>query len=771
MFKYIISICITVSFTPFLLNAAYFNCRALQIKPARGLFFPGSTAAHGQRLISSTTRLFLNSKDEEFENDSRHMISRKQDDLSQLQKKATNFAIIERLLTSSFSLKEKSSLIQLELIGKGSVGPDDLSSKNCIFLAPKDSSLLGTTRNSYEYSQFLPMPLPASGEDGILKLLSFAYKGRPISKSLCLSLNPLLVNRDGALFDNLPYAKWTIDPLKRNRDAAQNPIDEKYHMGKRDAYNRFMGKDWYGRSLSIGNVAARIQYMLGEEEAEEEGGLIKEDANVKTLAERVLEMEVQESRMALAEAEEQCAILRAEIGDGGMDYLEEMSDEILLMQYEALEQGLKAVNDAKDSLEERQEALASFRNKGVEGGNSSSLFSLIALQDLVQGQKSDAPYRGASGYKPVIDTKDEMFQKSILPYSSPFEMMKEIINEQLNAEVIGCIIEDASLFQGSTIFGGGIAIQRKGRKKTLSLNGEVLELDDEDDDFGNDGIKKGETMIVECDFDEAIGMALACGVDIHMDRKEWDRSKIVAPIVFQKSNDGDPQEQSFASALPLLQSRIDTIVIETQGEGKMSQYTKIQAPRGRTGASLSFFNGLRTDQPVFDTNIPVQSLSEFDSLTVQDKAQLLLSLDSFKGNLPRPRALRRENNSNDNILNPLDELLLPLIDESVRRQVLIRIAEKNNDSDKVNELQKGKSRRQIAKENADLAREEGKDQLAEMWEKEAEFYAFLRADATQDEGSYSRFLDRDEWYERTRQKIAEKNRNKFRSLMDDMEQD
>jgi hypothetical protein len=687
--------------------------------------------------------------------------------LSQLQKQAANLAIIERLLTSS-SPKENSSLIQLELIGKGSVGPDDRTTTNCIFLAPKDMGRPVPSKDSCEsYSQFLPLPLPASGQDGVVKLLSFAYKGRPISKSLCLSLNPLLVNRDKALFDNLPYTKWTIDPLKKNRDAAQNPVDEKYHLGKRDAYNRFMGKDWYGRSLSIGNVAARIQYML-EGDGEVGEGTEEGATHVKTLAQRVLEMEVQESLMALAEAEEQYAILRAEVGDG-MEYLEETSDEILLMRYEALEQGLKAVEDAKESLEERQGALASILGKN-KGGGDSSVFSLNFLKDVMEREKSDAPYRGATGYRPVIDTKNEMSEKSILPYSSPYEMMKEIINEQLNAEVIGCIIEDTSLFQGSTIFGGGVVIQRKGRKKTLSVNGEMIELDDEDDDFGNDGILKGETMIVECDFDEAIGMALACGVDIHMDRVEWDKSKIVAPVEFQSSADN---QDSFASALPSLQSRLDTIVIETQGEGKMSKNTKIQAPRGQSRSFASFFGGQTPasssmDQPpVFDTTIPVQSLSEFDSLTVQDKAQLLLSLDSFKGDLPRARALREK--FKDDSLDPLDELLLPLIDESVRRQVLIRIAEKNNDFDRVNELEKGKSMRQIAREKADLARAEGQDQLAKMWEKEADFYAVLRADTTQDEGQYSRFLDRDEWYERTRQNIAKKNKNKFRSLLDGME--
>ena len=100
----------------------------------------------------------------------------------------------------------------------------------------------------------------------------------------------------------------------------------------------------------------------------------------------------------------------------------------------------------------------------------------------------------------------------MLPFSSPFEMMKEIINEQLNADVIGCIIEDTSLFTGSTIFGGGVVIKRRGRKKKLQLNGEEVEFNDDEDDYGNDGIQKGEVMLVECDSDEAIGIGLNCDV-------------------------------------------------------------------------------------------------------------------------------------------------------------------------------------------------------------------------------------------------------------------
>ena len=92
-------------------------------------------------------------------------------------------------------------------------------------------------------------------------------------------------------------------------------------------------------------------------------------------------------------------------------------------------------------------------------------------------------------------------------------------------------------------------------------------------------------------------------------------------------------------------------------------------------------------------------------------------------------------------LDPLDELLSPLIYESVRRQFLIRSAKERGNIDELDTLECKKSRKQMAKENIALAREEGEGELAAMWNKEDDFYWTLRADATQDEGSYSRFLD------------------------------
>eukprot|EP00979_Chaetoceros_neogracilis_P000908 scaffold187_cov266-Chaetoceros_neogracile.AAC.38 len=674
----------------------------------------------------------------------------REQDILKLRNKAANLAIIEQLLTGSLN-EETSSLVQVHLVGKGEIGPE-LELTRCLFLAEKRSSSESTSSsNELEYHQSLPIPLPNSGGDNIIKLLSFACRGQPISKTLCLTLNPLLVNRDGALFDALPYAQWTIDPLKKNRDAAQNPINEKYHLGKRDAYNKFLGRDWYGRSLSLGNLAARAKYMLESEETSEGA----EEEKTVTLAQRVLELEVKEARMAVAEAEEQSAILRADLG--GYD-VEEISDGALLENYDTLEAGMRAVQDAKQALEEREDALCSIMEPSSVSNDS---FTSGILSAIIEGQKSSAPYRGAIGYKPTIDSREEMYDKSALPYSSPFEMMKEIIDEQLNAEVIGCIVEDSSLFGGSAIFGGGIVIKRKGRAKKLSLNGEDVSFNDSDDDYGNFGIKEGKTMIVECDVDEALGMAFACEVDVFMDRAEWNRSKISVSTVFQKMV-GD--NNGIMNVLPSLTSTIESVTIEMQGDGKISQNTKIQAPRDSNDSSSFGSNDENSQQPVFDTTIPVKSLDEFDTLAVQDKAQLLMSLDSFKGRLPRPRRLKAD--SRGGKLDPLDELLLPFIDESVRRQVLTRSAEERGDIEEVNALEQEKSRKQMAKENAAVARATGKNDLAAMWDQEADFYSTLRADATQDEGTYSRFLDRDDWYERDRQRISEKNKKKFGHLFD-----
>lgn len=650
--------------------------------------------------------------------------------LRAVSEESTNEMILNRIFSDSQS--SKSSLMPLEFIGIGDVkgSNDDIK---CIFLG-----LPSMTTSSY-----IPIPLPSESADDMIKLLSFAYRKQPISKSLCLQLSQLLINRDGSLFDNIPWSKWTIDPLGKNTDAAGNQIEEVYHLGKRDAYNRFIGKDWYGRSLSIGNIAARIRYMMDNDDKGTEDVVAFDEEEASVLTRRVLEMEVKEARMALAEAQEQLAILKANYGVNEVGLF---SDEVLIENFDTIQSAFQFVEDATASLEERESALRALDSRsGIQNNFVSSI-----LEKLLDTNSSDAPYRGATGYKPMIDSQSEIKERSALPYSSPYELMKEIISEQLNAEIIGSVIEDTSLFPGRTVFGGALVLKRKGKMTKIYADGQEIEFEDAMNDFGNDGIKKGEIFIVECECDEAIAMALTCNLCIYMDRTDWETSFISSKLEFDTKNNG------LFDSIPTLNSPIDSIKLETQGEKEKSFNTKIQVPRSsRTSEN---------NKSVFSSEIPVQSLSEFDSLKIQDKAQILLSIDSFKGKLPRPRVLKTA--LSDTSLDSLDKLIIPLMDESIRRQILTREAVRQGDLKEATRLASRKSRRQIAKENAEQARLEGNTDLEQKWEEEALFYESLRADVTQDEGEYSSYLDRDEWYERTRQKLAEKNRKRFRSLFD-----
>jgi len=109
-------------------------------------------------------------------------------------------------------------------------------------------------------------------------------------------------------------------------------------------------------------------------------------------------------------------------------------------------------------------------------------------------------------------------------------------------------------------------------------------------------------------------------------------------------------------------------------------------------------------------------------------------------------------------------------DESVRRQYLIRDAKLRQDEGALQALESTKSPRQVAKEKAEEAREAGSQDMAEWWENEADLYGNLRADVTQDEGSYSRFLDKDEWCERDRLARAKRVKKKsFGTLLDGIE--
>ncbi|CAJ1942448.1 unnamed protein product [Cylindrotheca closterium] len=653
------------------------------------------------------------------------------------------------------SLTSNGRLIPLHLRGQGSLKVSSNITRFATATESKQTVLfLSTTAAALDNDSSSPvssvlLPLKSTGE---LKLLSFAVAKRPLSKSLLLTLNGLLVNRDGALFDNLPWAKWSVDPQQRNRDAASNQIDSKFHAGKRDAYYRFMGKDWQGRSAAIGNVALRLKYLLESDENnnsddDDDGAApslkggnndMDSDESQTALATRILQLQIRESQMELAGME---AELAAASGDA------DSQDELCKIKL-----------DLEDKIANMENDMAKI---GSVGSTTSATMIGGILENVVNWSTKDgqnaAPYRGATGYAPILDSKEDI-AGSLLPYTSPFDLLKEILEDQLNAKVIGCVLENTSLLKGNVVLGGAVVLQRITPKKTTKIMGEEVTINDYEEDYGNPNAKGGEMMIVECDSDEALGMALACNVELSIGSTLFEMTSVLGEEKIQGKN-----TEHIMDTLAVWQSVDASMSLQVEGE-RQSQGNTNQSPVSMPGA----FDEMSSEsKALFPVDSPVKSLDEYDEMTNEVKAKTLLEMSNFNGRLPRPRVVRQQSESST---NPLDELLIPLIDESVRRQFRIRDAERQGDMELAKELRASKSKRQEALERIESARANGEDDLVDQLESESEFLESLRADITQDEGAYSRFLDRDDWYERDRQATAERvKKSSFGTLLDGIE--
>ena len=690
-----------------------------------------------------------------------------------LQKKIVEQLFCSSKISSSLPNSDKRSrrMIELSLAGIGAIDAEasnDTKKKSiakdtfCIFLAPPQYLLA-------ESQPFPAIAVPISSnkqsKKSILNLLKSAYVNEPMSKSRCLLLNSIFVNRDGSLFDSIPWSTWTIG--SHTKDAAGNPIDKKYHFGKRDAYQRFMGKDWPGRSLSYGNLAQKILYLLGDKE---DKNTIDQD-EVQILAKRILEVECQELRVAIADVEQKLAITR----NGNTENVNDIKTQIVMLEssIENLMNDLDMKETALQNLEEQTSIINSLLEEVV---------NLSTNNDTMA-----APYRGAYGFAPLIDSKSDMMENSILPYRGPYDLLNEILDDQLNANVIGLVLEDTWILDDRVMIGGSCVMQRKRDKKKVIIDGEEVEFfddeededEDEDEDIneneldelvneesGNSKKKKtvkgGDVFIAECDADEAIGLSLSMGSYIQIEKELWENMNFMACKV-ERSLD-DPNVSPTLAEIQILKEdefKIEKVDNTSRQDEKLDEEKQSFVPKTTSSFFSSSADG--NSEPNTNSDVPIQSLSQLDNLGNSEKAKILLSLGSFRqsnSKLPRPRTLR----NNPNILT---ELLLPYIDESVRRQYNIREAKRNDDMETVKALEQQKSRRQEAKELADSSDDED---MKNMWEEESDFYASLRADVTQDEGSYSRFLDKDDWYERDRIKRAKNvNKSSFGTLLDGLE--
>jgi hypothetical protein len=640
----------------------------------------------------------------------------------------------QSLIKTKLALSD--DLVNLRLVGQASLPTMSLDRlQTCLVLSPNISGGSISSRSMNTPTEALPALLVPIDGANPMRLVEAAAAGSKLSLPVLLRLNMIAVNRDDGLFDNLPWAAWTIDPQYRLRDAAGSAVAAQYLPGKRDAYNVLLGKDWQG---SPSRALSSLAYQLRQQLSRNDESIDQDDA--QTLATRMLELQIRDLRMDLAECDYQLAIART--NEGG--------DSLPMREKE--QQGLTS----KIQLQQAR-LQAWMQSPGSVGLIEKMLAGMEEAETDVQ-----APYFGASGYAPQRGNgKDE----EEIVYKSPYDMFKSIVKDQLKAEVIGTLLENTSLLEGTTALGGVLVLRRLTAVKTATVAGESLSISDEDEDYGNENVLGGELLVVECDSDEAVGMSLACDLPLQIEEGIWERSslmvKAAAPI--DRSN-----------KLASWQSVDPELSVLMEGQAGNQSATERVAPVRKSRSTQSLFTTLlqsptATSKELFPTDNPIQSLSALDRQSNEEKARTLMSMSNFEGRLPRQRVVKESEKANGGV-NALDQLLIPRIDESVRREFYIRQAVQVGDLDLARELESSKSMRQITREKAEQAKNTGDEDVAAYWEREANLYASLRADVTQDEGSYTRFLDRDEWYERDRLKTAARvDRKKFGTLLDGVE--
>lgn len=716
------------------------------------------------------------------------------------------------LTESVLQLDEGDYLIPIHLVGKAIFPRENSSLEQQTGI---DCAVL--SRSSREDSDVSPeeaclfLPLQPSNRLRLLQRLcslsslssSIAPESsRRMTRLELLGWNANIVNRDSGIFDNLPYAAWS----GAEQDAAGRAISPKFHLGKRECYNRMMGKDWYrdrilrndvdrsvdhdgenssdnqeeeeesGATPVLNLLVEQVQNLLNrnsnrddkqnqKSSENDEGEIIEyddfadlllgsseavtatpttptgkanndDDFTTRALTLRILELQLRECQMEVAECDSQIAQSTTTTTDRGTT-----GDDPSLADGGAAEEWQRKREDRLNKLQEIQDRLDQLQDSS-ENGNSlaSSIFF-----DLFPPDSKSTDTQSSSNI-----SDNAMSGPS--SYASPYAMLQEIIAQQMNAQVVAAVLENASLLENTVTVSGLIVLQRI--PETITLQGERVRVPSQ------------KTILVECDADEAIGMSLSSeNIPLWIEKNVWEQGSLMA------QRDKNSPTQSDDDALDTWTTLDPEISVLIEGQAGNQSATERVLPVRIQRGEPSLYDRLVSQQqqqqqePVnlFPVDNPVTSLQQLDEMSIDDKTRTLMSMSNFNGRLPRPRVLRSSTTA-------LDNLLLPLIDETVRTQYQIREATQRGDLELVRQLETSKSERAQAKERAEEARQSGDEALAEQYEEEAEFLESLRADITQDEGAYSRFLDRDDWYERDRQRLAKRvDKSKFGNSLDNIE--
>jgi len=276
------------------------------------------------------------------------------------------------------------------------------------------------------------------------------------------------------------------------------------------------------------------------------------------------------------------------------------------------------------------------------------------------------------------------------------------------------------------------------------------------------------SKLVDCLLDEIIGLSLALDRPVKMPLDLYE--EIVFPLTFPSFPSSPPlppyqqQPSSTSSSSPrskLVDCLLDEIIglslaldrpikmpldlyegtaLPTRviGRGK-DGILQLEAEEGEEGGR----EGRRRDVMAVMENVKpaweIASAEFFRSMDTQEKRLCLIK--SGADEIPKRRKGAQE----------LDLALLPFLDETVRREARIALATEREDWDAVAVLEEGKSARGRVKDRLRKALQEGEDAgVVAMLEEEYIRLTAAKIDPTQDEGSYQRDLDQDDWYLKNR---------------------
>ena len=306
-------------------------------------------------------------------------------------------------------------------------------------------------------------------------------------------------------------------------------------------------------------------------------------------------------------------------------------------------------------------------------------------------------------------------------YGSPYHLVLDMIRRDACADVARVLIEDTSVLgdQSGVVVGGALLLQRRlpqavdsgaayamGAGPTPLADGRwYADTDDELDDDAAFSVPDG-AVVCECTAEEALGLALACnGGTVLIERRVWEQCSLTPQYNMQRGK-----------------MRIEV----------MPQSDATDLERSLVAPSAGAADAPITRPPPLPWEI--KSAEELESMTLEEKAMSALAAGL---RLPRAR------DASDGVLT---ELLEPLLDEDVRRQIRVRRAVAAGDDAEAAALEAATSRRgQLLAALRVAVAEERFGEAAEL-SSELRVESSRRMDVTQDEGSYDRYLDQDDWY-------------------------